>query len=69
MTARQSEIARMLAAGLTVKEVGQVLGVALSTAESHVEAIARKLPGQTPPIRRILRWWLLNRPATPSRPT
>jgi len=58
VTVRQAQIAEALAAGLTVREAAEVIGIATSTAESHVEALARKLPGRTPPIRKILRWWL-----------
>ena len=56
---RQREVARLLAAGLTVPEAAEGLGIAVSTAESHVEALSAKLPGRIPPIRKIVRWWLL----------
>lgn len=42
-TARESEILQMLAEGKSNKEVAQVLGISVKTAETHRAAIMRKL--------------------------
>ncbi len=43
LTAREEEILRMLADGLTDREIGQALSISTRTVESHVGNILRKL--------------------------
>jgi DNA-binding NarL/FixJ family response regulator len=43
LSSREREVLRLLAEGLTDREIGSALGISIRTVESHVSAILRKL--------------------------
>ena len=43
LTARERELLPLFAVGLTIKDVGKVVGIATATASSHLYNIMRKL--------------------------
>ena len=54
LTRRQRQVVQLLADGLTCPQVAVKLGVSLSTIRAHVQVISGRLPGNQPPIRRIV---------------
>ena len=54
LTRRQREVVALVRAGLTAKEIALRLRIAPATVRKHIEAVADKLPGHQPPIRRIM---------------
>lgn len=54
LTARQEEIARLIAAGLSNGSIARHLGISKRTVEAHLSMIALRLGGRTPPRERIL---------------
>lgn len=65
ITPRQSEVAELLAAGLTDKQIAGKLGMQYNTVRVHVVALAYRL--SIPPNRNtrvmIARWWMEHHPA------
>jgi DNA-binding CsgD family transcriptional regulator len=43
LTARESEVLKLIAEGATSKEIGQKLGISYKTADAHRENIKKKL--------------------------
>lgn len=43
LTARELEVARLVAAGLRNREIADRLGLSVRTAESHVDSVRKKL--------------------------
>jgi DNA-binding NarL/FixJ family response regulator len=54
LTKRQRQVVELLQQGLTCPQVARRLGIRLLTVRAHVRDIAAKVPGQQPPIRRIV---------------
>lgn len=57
-TARQMEVARLAALGLSYREIAQRLGVSSGTAESHIVALAKRLFGDRGRAMRRVRAWM-----------
>lgn len=54
LTARQRQVVRLLAEGLSCPEVARRLAIALPTVRQHVRDIAARLPGDDrPALRRV----------------
>lgn len=62
LTERQEQVARLLANGLTRREVAHELGCSAETVKAHVREIARKLPGPGT-LRGRCRTWAAHRAA------
>ena len=60
LTKRQREVVRGLLRGETYAEIAERLGIAARTVRMHVETIARDVPGQGPPKRRVRRHFAPN---------
>jgi DNA-binding NarL/FixJ family response regulator len=58
LSARQSEVAELVAKGLTSKEICGQLGIALGTVETHVRRIYRKTGVNS---RTLLTAWVIDR--------
>ena len=56
MTARQREIATLVAEGLTNREIGQRLGIAERSAEGHLERIRLRLGVRS--RAQVAAWWV-----------
>lgn len=56
LTAREFEVAVLVAQGLTNREIAERLGISALTVRTHMSAIGKKLPGKStvPARRRIL---------------
>lgn len=54
LTPRQRLVVLGISEGLTCRQIALRLGISKRTVERHIENIATKLPGNQPPIRRIL---------------
>ena len=54
LTRREHEVMRLVAVGLTYKEVGRQLSISARTVETHTAAVLRKL--QLPTRRALTRW-------------
>jgi DNA-binding NarL/FixJ family response regulator len=62
LTRRERQVVELLHMGYDPAEIAPRLGIALKTVRNHIENIAKKAPGDPPPIRRIRRdgaRWLL----------
>lgn len=61
LTARQVEIARLVAAGRSYKAIARQLGISVRTVETHVEDASSRLPDRpgirTPRMRLVL--WVI----------
>lgn len=57
LTPRQSEIARLVAHGLTYKEIAGRVGTSPRTIEAHVHQAAHRIGGQGTPKHRCLVWF------------
>jgi FixJ family two-component response regulator len=55
LTTRQREIVILLHMGKGYREVAGALGITRRTVRIHVQTIARRLDGDDPPLRRVLR--------------
>jgi DNA-binding NarL/FixJ family response regulator len=61
MTARQLEVAQLAAEGLGYAAIGKRLHISPHTARAHVITIANRIPGESGPLRRVMRWMLAGR--------
>jgi DNA-binding NarL/FixJ family response regulator len=62
LTKREREVVELLHEGYDPAEIAPRLGMALKTVRNHIDNVAKKFPGDLPPIRRIRRegkHWLL----------
>ena len=57
LTARQAEVARCVARGLTTREIAVELGIAPRTVEAHIADAASRIPCQGAPRYRITIWF------------
>lgn len=67
LTPRQTDVATLLALGLTDKRIAAELGMEYNTVRVHVASIAFRLglhDGQTNTRVMIARWWLALHPET-----
>lgn len=60
-TRREEQVGAMVAAGLEIAEIAQALGVRPTTASTYVARLALKIPGTLTPMKKIMRYWLLQR--------
>lgn len=58
LTPRQMQVAELLAAGHSRKQVAATLGVSVNTVRAHIAAIAWRLPGDGNLRVRVVRWAL-----------
>lgn len=57
LTARQREIAKLVAEGLSYQQIAKRLDISPHTARRHVDDIAAKLGAdETKPYRRVMLW-------------
>jgi DNA-binding NarL/FixJ family response regulator len=56
LTARQRQVAELLAAGLSRRDIASALGCSAETVKVHVREIARRLPGDVSVRRRCAVW-------------
>lgn len=56
LTSRQFDVVRGLLRGESYKQIAQSLGITRSTVRLHVRAIAARIEGDDPPVRRVLRF-------------
>lgn len=57
LTPRQSEIAALVAKGLSNKAIARETGLAIQTVKNHIDGAATRLPGDGRPRHRILVWF------------
>lgn len=57
LTAKQAQVARLVARGLSYKQIAAALNVAPRTARAHVQAIAILLPETNWPVYTRVRLW------------
>ena len=55
LTFRQQQIYELLKKGSSYSEIGVELGLSPRTIGNYVKALADRLPGNGPPLRKILR--------------
>ena len=56
LTARETDVVRLLLAGRTYEEIARELGITRRTVRAHVRTIALRIEGTDPPVRRVLRF-------------
>lgn len=61
LSPRERQVAQLVAEGFEALEIAETFGLSVSTVETYVAKIARRLPGRTRPMRKIMRWWFLQR--------
>jgi FixJ family two-component response regulator len=54
LTARQRQVAELVADGTTNSGIARRLGISRRTVEAHLAMIALRIPGSAPPRERIL---------------
>lgn len=54
LTPRESEIARLIARGLSRKAIADQLGISIHTVDQHMKNAAAKLPGKGSPKLRLV---------------
>lgn len=60
LTPRQTEIAHLLATGLSYKAVAIKLGLSVSTVKGHITSASDRLPGKAPPRHKLVLFALLS---------
>lgn len=55
LTPRQSEVFELVASGMSNKRIAAETGMAVKTVETHLAAIADRLPGDGRPRQKIIR--------------
>lgn len=58
LTQRQTEVAELVARGLSDKRIAQELGVAVETVRSHIQEAASRVPGDGRRRYRLTIWFL-----------
>ncbi len=58
LTAREREVCEGIADGKTVRSIASDMGISERTVTNYITSVARLIPGEAPPMRRIMRWWL-----------
>ncbi len=58
LTARQADVGRLVAAGLTTRQIADRLGISEFTVAAHIRDAAAALPGTGRPRYRVLRHFL-----------
>ena len=53
LTPRQRDVVALLDAGLTCPQIAERLGIAVKTVRRHVDDIAKRVPGELTPLKRI----------------
>lgn len=56
LTARETDVVRLLLSGQTYEQIAGTLGITRRTVRAHVRTIAQRLEGSDPPVRRVLRF-------------
>lgn len=58
LSAREEDVARLLARGLPNKRIAERLGISTRTVEGHIDSIASALPDpdELPPRTRVMLW-------------
>ncbi len=64
LSERQMEIARLVADGLSYRDIGLELGISPFTVNRHIQNIGRLIPGRTSPRHRIGHWVRTHAPKT-----
>jgi DNA-binding NarL/FixJ family response regulator len=59
LTPRETEVAQLVAEGLSYKKIAVRLGISPRTVEVHVDAAANKLPGCGRPSVKVSRFYYL----------
>lgn len=63
LTQRERDIVPLVGEGMSYSEIGATLRISARTVEKHVQNVAAKLPGASPPYRRVALYALMRRPA------
>lgn len=58
LTPRQKQIAELVAAGLTTKQIARVVRISPRTVEAHVREAAEQIPGDSYPRHKLTLWFL-----------
>jgi DNA-binding NarL/FixJ family response regulator len=58
LSPRQTEVAALIAEGLSDKAIARELDLSYGTIRQYVVRIARRLPGSGPPRWRIMSWYI-----------
>lgn len=60
LSAREAEVARLVAEGLSDEEVAQILIISIRTVQSYLDRIGKKLGAEKQPHRRrrVIRVWV-----------
>lgn len=56
MTAREQQVAELVARGLYIRQIADALDLERRTVEAYVASAASKLPGDLPPRARLMVW-------------
>ena len=60
LSPRQTEVAALIAEGLSDKAIARELDLSFWTIRSHITRIASRVPGAGPPRWRIMCWFIRN---------
>lgn len=63
LSAREEDVAALIARGLMKSEIAVELGITESTVKSNVRSIVNKIPGSARGMRKIMLWMLTGRTA------
>jgi DNA-binding NarL/FixJ family response regulator len=58
LSPRQTEVAALVAEGMSSKAIGNELGLSHRTVQEYIYRISRRLPGKGPPRWRIMAWYI-----------
>jgi DNA-binding NarL/FixJ family response regulator len=58
LTPRQTEVAALIAEGLSDKAIARELDLSFWTIRNHISRIVQRLPGTGPPRWRIMSWYI-----------
>jgi FixJ family two-component response regulator len=58
LTRREMQVAELLTRGLTAKAIAPRLGISVRTVQAHIANAADRIPGDQPPTRRLIVFFL-----------
>lgn len=58
LSTRQTQVAVMVRHGYLAKQIADETGLALKTVREHIYEAAAKIPGNSPPMRKLTLWVL-----------
>ncbi len=58
LSTRQAQVAEMVAAGMTYKQIATATGMSVKTVQTHAHIAASKIPGNDYPRYKLMLWFM-----------